>query len=1543
MTIGLQDLGIAITGDIADLQRNLAAGGASVDGFGRRAEESFRRTSRASLEAERGMSKAGLSAGQLQAATRGLPAQFTDIAVSLQAGQNPLTVFLQQGGQLKDMFGGVGPAARAMAGYVVGLINPLTVSAAAATALGVAIYQGADEFQDFNRELILTGGAAGVTAAGLMEMAAAIDAMSAGITQSGAAQALLEMVDAGVHGEAQLLRYAKVAAEFEQAGGSAASVVADGFKALAKDPLAASVKLTDQMGYLTEATYSQIKSLVEQGRTLEAVRVAQDAYASTVEQRTPALVQNIGYIEAAWRGVRGAVADAWDQLKNLGRAETPEGQLRRVQNMLDTKMPGASKYASVSGEVADLREVEKRLRTHIGYSRMEAESRASVVQREKERIEFLSAGDKFMSSEARKQQEIAKVQQMRLRGVISVREEAERIARIEESARKKGAGGRKGRDGDPFAAERSAAKEWADYMGKFSDLAMEAEGRTQGLSRAQQLLIEYLQSPAYQNASESMRQLALAKAYAAVNSERLAVAEATEAKFQEVLAADRKRQAEAIDKQNESARTMLEQIQFETALLGMNTLEREQATAMRELERAGVVKGTLAYEAYAAAIQKAITDREQTQKMKDFWEEVNTTAENVFVDLAMNGEDAFKRIGQSIKREIIQMLYEMTIKKWIIQVSGQSTVGGSSGNSWVDMAGKAYDWYTGGSTGATAAGVAKAYGTTAGTQQTAMLAAQESGMASSGAAASGSTSLAAYAGYAALIYAAVQYADKLYGQGYNREMLGYNGGRSQRYTFGYNNTTSGYTDNAGDKYTLHPYLREFGEAVGLSKKWADILSGTTRYAHMFGRKIGSYGYDVSINGGNVAVGGYESYKSGWAGRMLGRGSKEFAVDVDQRNAQALQQEVKAVQEGAKLMAQAMGMSGDAIDAYTGKLRVNFKGANTAAEQSERLSKAMDDLQFEMIKAAAGGKYSREEFTRLMESVRSDIEAAGISAQGMADILVAGMTGRLSQAEVGDQLASMIVGGIYNAIASQYANVIAQAFMQSIITPIFTAIAAGVPLSQAISQAAINNVVQTAQAASQALNAIVSNAQFQAAIAGIEEAIGGVSMAVTSVEFPEFASAIQEVNQAEQERYGLETQLLTLLGKTSDLRQRELSALDASNRALQEQIWAIEDAKSGMDAAMEALQRAVDKERERLEDELQRAQDAESMLSDVFGILNDNIRELRGEVESTNLLSAATGRSNILAMLAGTMAITSESVDEAVRAVREGIDATLYTSAVDRDRARLIAANQFAALQSMVQPQLSAAEQAVVSLETQIAQLDAQLQLAEDQKNALLGVDVSVKSVGEAIAGLSAAMATYSSAIAGAITTGFMTSAPGGGGGGWGGYEGGGESGGGWTASGYAANNPDLVAHYNANKNAGWWPAGLNSLDAYLAHHWAGDGQREGRAFANGGAFTNGIVQTPTMFNMGLMGEKDPEGILPLASVGGRLGVHAVTGGDAETKALLRELIARIVAVESNTRASAVSGASLDKRIRNVIRAEDGNERLMVGTPGLAPLPVEVVA
>ena len=62
--------------------------------------------------------------------------------------------------------------------------------------------------------------------------------------------------------------------------------------------------------------------------------------------------------------------------------------------------------------------------------------------------------------------------------------------------------------------------------------------------------------------------------------------------------------------------------------------------------------------------------------------------------------------------------------------------------------------------------------------------------------------------------------------------------------------------------------------------------------------------------------------------------------------------------------------------------------------------------------------------------------------------------------------------------------------------------------------------------------------------------------------------------------------------------------------------------------------------------------------------------------------------------------------------------------------------------------------------------------------------------------------------------------------------------------------------------------------------WEGDPEalRAKWKFAEGGAFTNGVVHRPTMFDAALMGEAGPEGILPLANGPHGLGVYAYGGG-----------------------------------------------------------------
>lgn len=88
---------------------------------------------------DEGLSKTGISARQTETALRQLPSQFTDIFTSLAAGQNPLLVLLQQGGQIKDSFGGIGNTVDVLGGKVKGFFSSIAGSSAGIAGAGTAL------------------------------------------------------------------------------------------------------------------------------------------------------------------------------------------------------------------------------------------------------------------------------------------------------------------------------------------------------------------------------------------------------------------------------------------------------------------------------------------------------------------------------------------------------------------------------------------------------------------------------------------------------------------------------------------------------------------------------------------------------------------------------------------------------------------------------------------------------------------------------------------------------------------------------------------------------------------------------------------------------------------------------------------------------------------------------------------------------------------------------------------------------------------------------------------------------------------------------------------------------------------------------------------------------------------------------------------------------------------------------------------------------------------------------------------------------------
>jgi len=288
---------------------------------------------------------AGISAKQTAAALRGVPAQVTDIVTSLQGGQAPLTVLLQQGGQLKDMFGGIGPAAKALGGYVAGLVNPFTLAAAAGAALGLVYYKGSQESTAYSNALILTGNAAGTSADQLATLATQV---SSTVGTTGAAAEVL----AKLAGNTQIAgesfgEIATAAIQMEKATGKAIDETVAEFAKIAKDPVAAAKELNDQYNFLTAAVYSQIVALKEQGDTIGAAKLLTDTYASTINTRTGEITQNLGLIERAWKGIKSAAADALDATLNVGRSQTLEQQAADIRQRLQSNQGRGGRAAAM--------------------------------------------------------------------------------------------------------------------------------------------------------------------------------------------------------------------------------------------------------------------------------------------------------------------------------------------------------------------------------------------------------------------------------------------------------------------------------------------------------------------------------------------------------------------------------------------------------------------------------------------------------------------------------------------------------------------------------------------------------------------------------------------------------------------------------------------------------------------------------------------------------------------------------------------------------------------------------------------------------------------------------------------------------------------------------------------------------------------------------------------------------------------------------------------------------------------------------------------
>lgn len=434
----------------------------------------------------------GMSAKQTAFAMRLVPMQMTDIVTSLAAGQPPLMVLLQQGGQLKDMFGGIGPAAKAMGGYILGLVNPFTLAAAAVGVLGLAYYQGSQEQGAFNKSLILTGNQVGKTSGQLADIAARAG-VAANSTTGAAASVLNQLVESGKVAGDSLERVTTAVVKTSEATGIATDKLVNDFNSIAADPVAAITKLNDQYHFLTLATYNQIKALQDEGNQQEAARVATDAYANTMQQRSADIQQNLGLLEKAWNGLAGAAKSAWDAMLDVGRESGGNeriAQIRKELDWIDNAVGGKTAFGARRKELEqELNILQLTMTAQADVNGAVSEANKAEQQRIKTQQDADRINQQFLSNADKRNKAIEQQKKFLDAGAISADRYAKNISRINEMYKDpKTPGAPKGK-----AVTEDAGQRMIDQLNQQNALLVTQAEATNKLSSSEQELIKWRQ------------------------------------------------------------------------------------------------------------------------------------------------------------------------------------------------------------------------------------------------------------------------------------------------------------------------------------------------------------------------------------------------------------------------------------------------------------------------------------------------------------------------------------------------------------------------------------------------------------------------------------------------------------------------------------------------------------------------------------------------------------------------------------------------------------------------------------------------------------------------------------------------------------------------------------------------------------------------------------------------------------------------------------------------------------------------------------------
>lgn len=263
---------------------------------------------------EKQMKLAGLTAGQYSQAMRMLPAQITDVVTSLASGMPIWMVAIQQGGQIKDSFGGIGNTFKVLMSYLTPARILIGGVVGTVAALAKAGYDAYDSQRTLQKALIMTGGYAGSSATEIKSLVDEIAGSAAVATSGQILEVATAVAKTGKFTKDELKVITKATADWVATTGESTEKVLGYFEKISKDPIKGLAELNESFNFLDKGQLTYIATLEKTKGKVEAVQYATELFAKTMKDRSDEIAETATPLEKMWIDIKQWASEAWEEV-----------------------------------------------------------------------------------------------------------------------------------------------------------------------------------------------------------------------------------------------------------------------------------------------------------------------------------------------------------------------------------------------------------------------------------------------------------------------------------------------------------------------------------------------------------------------------------------------------------------------------------------------------------------------------------------------------------------------------------------------------------------------------------------------------------------------------------------------------------------------------------------------------------------------------------------------------------------------------------------------------------------------------------------------------------------------------------------------------------------------------------------------------------------------------------------------------------------------------------------------------------------------------